>query len=64
MDKIQKAFETYYESLYSQSIQVDENRITNFLNSLDLPSSVQEANNSLTLPIIQEEIAKAIPSLK
>lgn len=63
LDKIQRAFETYYKSLYSQSIQGDVNKITDFLNSLDLPTIGREANNRLTSLISQEEIIKAISSL-
>lgn len=63
MDKIQKIFETYYKSLYSQNTHVGKNEITDFLNSLDLPSISTEANNKLTPLITQEEIYKAISNL-
>uniref|UniRef100_A0A669ELI9 Reverse transcriptase domain-containing protein n=1 Tax=Oreochromis niloticus TaxID=8128 RepID=A0A669ELI9_ORENI len=64
LDKIQKAFEMYYKSLYSQSTQGDVNKITDFLNSLDLPTIGREANSKLTSLISREEISKAISSLK
>lgn len=63
LDGIQKAFEKYYKSLYSQSDQVNRHTIAEFLNSLDLPTLGKEINDKLVSPITMEEIGKAISSL-
>lgn len=63
LDGIQKAFERYYESLYSQPERVNNQLIDEFLSSLDLPTLGKEANDKLTSPITKEEISKAISSL-
>lgn len=51
LDDIQNAFETYYQSLYSQSAQVDRHFIVEFLNSLDLPMLGKEVNDKLVSPV-------------
>lgn len=63
LDGIQRAFETYYKSLYTQSDKTNRDTIEKFLNSLDLPSLGVEQNKVLTSRITLEEIDKAISSL-
>lgn len=64
LDKIKKAFELYYKSLYSQQTQVNNDSIKTFLDSLDLPSIGQKQNNLLVKEITQEELDKALNNLK
>lgn len=64
LDKIKKAFELYYKSLYSQRTQVNNDSIKTFLDSLDLPSIGQKQNNLLVKEITQEELDKALNNLK
>lgn len=63
LDDIQKSFEKYYTSLYSNRDQSDTQSITEFLNSLDLPNIGTQINEQLTQPITREEINDAISSL-
>uniref|UniRef100_A0A3B1K1Q0 Reverse transcriptase domain-containing protein n=1 Tax=Astyanax mexicanus TaxID=7994 RepID=A0A3B1K1Q0_ASTMX len=62
-DDIEKTFEAYYKSLYSQPYETNRHEITEFLNSLDLPTVGKEINDKLILPITQEEIDRAIARL-
>lgn len=45
LDGIQKVFEIYYKSLYSQSDKADRHTIVKFLNSFDFPSLGTEQND-------------------
>lgn len=56
LDGIQKAFDKYYKSLYSQSDQVNRHTIAEFLNTLDLPTLGKEINDKLVSPITKKEI--------
>lgn len=64
MDGIQKAFEKYYKSLYTQPDKAEAHTIEQFLNQLDLPSIGTLHNDELLKEISVEEIDKAISSLK
>lgn len=55
LEGIQKAFETYYKSLYTQSDKADESTIQTFLTSLDLPSIGKDQNEKLLAEISTEE---------
>lgn len=63
-EAIYKTFKNYYETLYSQPENSDEERIKRFLDSLDLPSLGAEQNRYLTAPITKEELDKAIGRLR
>lgn len=63
LEGIQKAFETYYKSLYTQSDKADELTIQTFLASLDLPSIGKVQNEKLLSEISTEEIDCATSGL-
>ena len=54
LDGIQKAFERYYKSVNSQSEQVNNHSVAEFLSSLDLPTLGKEADDKLISPITKE----------
>ena len=62
-EEIHRSFKNYYETLYSQPEKVDEEKIKQFLTSLDLPSIGLEQNKYLTSPITKDELDKAIGRL-
>lgn len=64
LDGIQKAFETYYKSLYTQPDRAEAHTVEQFLNQLDLPSIGKLHNDDLTKEITREEVDKAISGLK
>ena len=61
---IHKIFKDYYENLYSQPGEENDEKMQNFLMSLDLPSLGKVQNRSLTATITAEELDKAISHLK
>lgn len=63
-EHIQQSFKKYYKKLYSQPEAAETLIVTNFLNSLNLPSVGQEQNNLLTQEITGIEIDEAISRLK
>ena len=63
-DEIQRIFKDYYESLYSQPDQADDESTQQFLQSLDLPSIGKLQNDDLIAPISKEELGSAIGRLK
>ena len=63
-EEIHAIFKNYYETLYSQPEMIDEEKIEQFLMSLDLPSLGLEQNQYLTAPITKDELDKAIGKLK
>lgn len=64
LEGIQKAFERFYQSLYTQSTPFDSLKVEEFLGGLDLPSLGKLHNDNLTKEISIEEIDRAISSLK
>lgn len=64
LDGIQKAFETYYKSLYTQPDRAGAHTVEQFLDQLDLPSIGKLHNDDLTKEITTEEVDKAISGLK
>ncbi|CAJ1058984.1 unnamed protein product [Xyrichtys novacula] len=62
-EEIHRMFKNYYETLYSQPEKADEEKIKQFLSSLDLPSIGSEQNGYLTAPISKDELDKAIGRL-
>ncbi len=63
LEGIQKAFENFYQSLYTQPTPF-ERKVEEFLSQLDLPSLGKLQNEKLTKEISPEEIDKANSSLK
>lgn len=63
-DEILKIFEDFFKNLYSKPTLEKEENITNFLNSLDLPSLGKMQNKVLTSEIKIEELRHAIGRLK
>ena len=61
---IQKAFKTYYESLYTQPDRAEAHTVEQVLNQLDLPSIGKLHNDDLAKEITTEEVDKAISGLK
>lgn len=62
--EIQMAFQNYYKQLYSQPQLLDEQRIEQFLTSLNLPTLSEDKNRKLTAEITKEELNSAISRLK
>lgn len=62
-EEIHKIFKNYYETLYSQPEKADEEKIKQFLISLDLPSKGSEQNSYLTAPFTKDDLDKAIDRL-
>ena len=62
--KIKVIFQSYYKTLYDQSVQVDDNEIQDFLTNLDLPSIGSTQNEMLSRPITKVELDKVISRLK
>ncbi len=56
LKEIQKSFENYYRDLYTQPKGADPSSITQFLNSLDLPSIGLEQNKIMMSEITQKEL--------
>lgn len=63
-DEIERIFEEYYKTLYSNPPLADENTIRNFLNSLDLPSIGEIQNDTIMSQFTVEELEAAISRLK
>lgn len=61
---IEKAFEKYYTTLYTQPTGFNKETTMSFLDSLDLPSIGTKQNDSLTAVITEDELKKAISRLK
>lgn len=64
LEGVQKAFETYYKSLYTQPDKADRPTIQTFLDSLDLPHIGKIQNEELVSEISIEEIDGIISGLK
>ena len=64
LEGIQKAFENFYQNLYTQPTPFEPAKVEEFLSQLDLPSLGKLQNEKLTKEISPEEIDKAISSLK
>ena len=63
-DEIERIFEEYYKTLYSNPPLADEGTIRNFLNSLDLPSIGEIQNDTIMSQFTVEELEAAISRLK
>ena len=63
-EEIQTAFQKYYNQLYTQPQLEGEQNIKQFLDSLNLPTLIEDQNNKLTADITVEELDKAISKLK
>lgn len=64
LEGIQKAFEKFYQTLYTQPTPFEPAIVEEFLSRLDLPSLGKLQNEKLTKEISAEEIDKAISSPK
>ena len=63
-EEVHRAFRDYYETLYSQPEEVNEEKIQQFLAALDLPSVGKIQNDFLTSTITEDELNEAISHLK
>ena len=63
-EEIEKVFEDYYRTLYTQPKAADEEEMELFLNSLDLPTCGTTPNKILNAPITVEEVETAIQRAK
>lgn len=64
LEGIQKAFEKFYQNLYTQLTRFEPAKVEELLSQLDLPSLGKLQNEKLIKEISPEEIDKAISSLK
>ena len=63
-EEIERVFKQYYQDLYTQPEQAEEEEMTAYLDQLDLPNIDKEQNSRITAPISSEEINDAIGSFK
>lgn len=63
-NEIQMTFQNYYKRLYTQPHLEDEQRIGQFLESLNLPTLSEDQNIKLISEITEEELNNAISRLK
>ena len=63
-EEIEKVFEDYYKTLYTQPPSAGEEEMETFLNALDLPSLGTRQNRVLNTNITSEEVEEAIQRAK
>ena len=63
-EQIQETFESFFKRLYSRTVEVQEDQIDSFLETLDLPAMTKEQNKALSKEITPEELTEAINRLK
>lgn len=63
-ERIQETFESFFKQLYSRTVEVQEDQIDSFLETLDLPAMTEEQNKALSKEITPEELTEAINRLK
>lgn len=63
-EEIQRTFRKYYKCLYTQPQLEGDQKIEDFLKSLNLPAMSGEQNEILSAPITEIELNKAISTLK
>lgn len=59
-----KGYSKFFQTFFKNSLFSIKHTISNFLDSLDLPSTGSEQNKILTAELTQDELDKAINSLK
>ena len=64
LEEIERSFESYYKTLYTQPPQENIQDMQTFLNALDLPSIGTQQNKIMTKRITEEELDDAIGRLK
>ena len=62
--QIQETFESFFKRLYSRTLEVQEDQIVSFLETLDLPAMTEEQNKALSKEITPEELTEAMNRLK
>ena len=63
-EEIEQVFKLYYERLYTQPIQAEEEEMTAYLDQLDLPSIGEIQNKKIIANITADEVLEAIGSFK
>ena len=63
-EEVCRTFKEYYETLYSQPEEVNEEKIHQFLEALDFPTLSKLENDFLTATITEDELNEAISHLK